>query len=274
MKSSYCLLCLLLVASASPRAHAQSDKKELLEVKPVLLDTPNSKGATLGLEYKLAGDLLKKSLTTNDSGNPGLDTSASIGELRVSVLGQGTLTVQKDSNPKDFLDFQLDAKYFLSTASSGTFSGGFFSKYEANQSLTSKQTVNGLRLTAGKLDLGARNAFFGLGLHYGQVTPKGDTLRKAALGTTNLRPYYRWDYEALYLLPMRWHSVTNLELNYRIFSETSAPLAVRNAGLATHTLATIRATLKNGMSLAYSYGKLPFDKTNDQIFTTGLSFGL
>jgi hypothetical protein len=271
MKTSYPLLSLLLLASTT-LVHAQTDKKELLEIKPVLLDTPNSKGATLGLEYKLAGDLLKKSLTTNDSGNAGLDTSASIGELRVSVLGQGTITVQKDSNPKDFLDFQLDAKYFLSTASSGTFSGGFFSKYEANQSLTNKQSVNGLRLTAGKLDFGARNAFFGLDLHYGQVTPKGDTLRKVALG--NLRPYNRWDYEALYLLPMRWHAVTNLELNYRVFSETGAPLAVRNAGLATYTLATIRATLKNGMSLAYSYGKLPFDKTNDQIFTTGLSFGL
>lgn len=65
-----------------------------------------------------------------------------------------------------------------------------------------------------------------------------------------------------------------VEFNFKYFAERNAPLQVRSADIAIFRLATIRLSLKNDFFIAYSYGKLPFDRTKDRIVQAGWSYKL
>jgi hypothetical protein len=113
-----------------------------------------------------------------------------------------------------------------------------------------------------------------LDVAYGRVDPKDDLERKTALGGAPLDAYYRWNIEVLYMYPVKSKNVSTVEFNYRYFLETNAPAAISNAGLDKHQLGTVLLRLKNEMFVAYSVGKLPFERKNDQIFQIGYSYKL
>ena len=74
------------------------------------------------------------------------------------------------------------------------------------------------------------------------------------------------------MVPIQSAAVHSVEFNYRYYRENGAPVAIRNAKLDEHQLATIRVGLKNDLFVAYSAGKLPFDRKNDQIIQIGFSY--
>lgn len=247
--------------------------KHSLEINPVVIDSKNGTGGTVGAEYKFKGNLLTKSFDSKDS-NDQIDPNATIGAAVIGYSGRGTVTASKARNPLNFLEFQLDAKLRYSGPKNGTVLGGLFTKYETNQSFTSKQFVYGLGGTYGKLSVLGQNDFVALDANYGRVDPKDDEVRKLALGAASLDPYYRWNLEFLYMVPIQSPVVKGVEFNYRYFLENNAPAAIKFAGLDKHELGTIRVGLKNDLFLAYSVGKLPFTNKNDQIIQLGFTYKL
>ena len=88
--------------------------------------------------------------------------------------------------------------------------------------------------------------------------------------------YRRWDLEAIYHhnlkgsiggLPLR-----SLEFQYRHFQELSPKAAIEAAGLDRHRLGTVRLNLGDDKFIAYSRGRLPFDKQSDRAVKIGVAF--
>ncbi|MFZ6756003.1 hypothetical protein ACO0K9_02195 [Undibacterium sp. Ji50W] len=254
-------------------AHADETKaapNPSLSINPVMIDSKNGSGSTLGLEYALSGKWKNLNLGSNDAGTDKIDPDATVGNAFVNYSAKGTVAASKDRNPKNLLEFELNGKY--------RFSGeidvlsGFFTKYETDQSFTNKQLVYGVTATIGKRNLLAKNDEFAFDAYYGRVDPKGDDERKKALGTTAMNPYNRWDLELLYLVQVKSSIIDTVEFNYRYYLENGASTAIKNADLDKFQLATIRIGLQKDLFIAYSAGKLPFNKKNDQIFQIGLSY--
>ena len=261
----------LIAPAFASSAETDTPGNSSFEFNPVVVDSKNGTGSTVGVEYKFKGNLLTKSFDSKESSNV-LDPNATIGSAVIGYSGSGTVAASKDRNPKNFLEFQLDAKLRYSGPGKGTVLGGIFAKYETNQSFTNKQFVYGLGGTYGKYAVFGENDFVAFDANYGRVDPKGDVERKSALGSAPIDPYYRWNLEFLYMVPIRSATVKSVEFNYRYFLENNAPAAIKSAALDEHQLGTIRIGLKNDFFLAYSAGKLPFDRKNTQIIQLGVSY--
>jgi len=269
----------LTLAIAGPVA-AQEEKakadetKPTFDIKPVVLDSDETDGATVGIEYDTKGTLWSRKLSQSDGGDDDLDTTVAVGKAQVNYKAKGVIAASADRNPKDFLDGQLsfDGSYF--TATSGGFKAGGFVRLESDQSFDETQVVYGGRVTWGKYDFPARNAFLALDLNYGQVDPGDDKNRKTTLGVTKLDSYDRWDFEALYIHQTGWSVAPTIELNYRYYYEPDAPAAIKAANLHKHHLASVRVGLKGDFFVGYSEGKLPFDRKKDHSLEIGLSYKL
>lgn len=268
---SVAALILLISKQALP---AESDSKSCAFCfNPTILDAKNGAGGTVGIEYSFKGELLSKNFSSQDTGNS-IDADATLGSAVIDYSGSGTVAASKERNPKNFLEFLLDAKGKYSVPRLGTLLGGLFTKYETDQSFDNRQAVYGLGATYGKFAAFGANDFIAVDANYGRVDPKEDAERKAALGTDTLDPYYRWNLEFLYMYPLKWKAVSTIELNYRYFRENGAPEAIKAANLDKFQLGSIRIGLQNDLFIAYSAGKLPFDRKNDNIFQIGFSYKL
>ena len=256
-------------------AHAQdTDPSAGFKLNPVVLDSNNKSGATVGLEYQFSGKKQLLDLTTNDSGSPVVDPDVAIGTIDLAYQGSGTVAASASRNPMNFLDAQssLDGSY--SGPRTGSMAGGILVKAEADQEFQQTQTLIGGHLTYAKFSVFGQNDFFAVDITYGRIDPGDDQNRKTALGTTELTAYYRWGGEVLYMYPTGWNFIETIELNYRIFYEPNAPTAIRAAHLETHQLGTIRIGLPANLFVAYSVGKLPFDVEDDHILALGFSYKL
>ena len=131
-----------LATSAPGMSLAASDIDSKFKLSPVVIDSKNGSGSTVGIEYKIKGDLLSKSFDSKDAGTT-IDPNATVGSAVIGYSASGTVAASKSRNPKNFLEFQLDAKLRRSVSGKGTVLGGFFSKYETNQSFDNKQFVYG-----------------------------------------------------------------------------------------------------------------------------------
>lgn len=261
----------LMLSSAASLAQTDAGSKSSFDFNPVVMDSKNGSGSTVGAEFKFKGNLLTKSFDSKDSGDV-LNPNATIGAAVIGYSGSGTVAASDTRNPKNFLEFQLDAKLCYSGPDKGTVLGGFFSKYEANQGFTNKQAVYGLGGTYGKYAVFGENDFVAFDANFGRVDPKDDTERASALGVATLDPYYRWNLEFLYMVPIQSANVKAIEFNYRYFQEVNASDAIKAATLDKQQLATLRVGLKNDFFLAYSAGKLPFNRKDDQIIQLGFSY--
>jgi len=260
---------LLVTTTKALSAEAEPATNRSLYLNPTVIDSRNGTGSTVGVEYKFKGYLLSRDFESQDNE---LDPNAIIGSTVIGYSGSGTVAASKDRNPKNFLEFMLDAKLKYSAPAAGTITGGLFSKYETNQSFSDKQFVYGLGATYGKYAAFGSNDFIAVDVAYGRVNPKDDSERKAALGGATLDSYYRLNLEFLIMYPLQTDNVSSVEFNFRYFVENNAPAAIRIAGLDKHQLGTILLNLKNDLYVAYSAGKLPFDRKNDQIFQIGYSY--
>lgn len=273
MKTTVLILSWAAMLFTSVASQAQSNAHTAFDVSPVVMDGKNDTGATVGLEYKLKGALLSRSFESKDSGNT-LNPNATVGGVEIGYSANGTVAASKERNPRNFLEFVLDAKLRYGTSGGGTVLGGGFAKYETDQSFANKQFVFGLGGTYGKYAVFRENDFIAFDANYGRVDPKEDAQREVVLGTTSLDPYYRWNLELLYMLPIHTAKVKSIEFNYRYFRETNAPAAIKSASLDEQQLGTVRVGLDKDLFLAYSAGKLPFDRRNDQVVQIGFSYKL
>ena len=260
----------LLVSEVAISAESDEEKNSF-ELNPVVIDSKNGTGATVGVEYKIKGTLLSKALGSKDT-TATINPNVTIWLTTIGYDSKGTVAISKDRNPKNFLKFLLNAKLLYSSPKAGIVKGGGYFQYETDQDFSNKQFVYDLGITYVKVSALLKNDSVSIDAHYGQVNPENDSERKAALDTTTLDSYYRWNLEFLYKCPLPWKTVRAVEFNYRCFLENNAPAAIKNSGLDKHELTTLFVRLKNDLFIAYSTGKLPFDRKNDKMFLIGFSF--
>ncbi|HMX37956.1 MAG TPA: hypothetical protein PKA94_11750, partial [Ferruginibacter sp.] len=59
---------------------------------------------------------------------------------------------------------------------------------------------------------------------------------------------------------------------YRFFTELNAPAPVKSAGLHRSSFFTCSVTGADTYFISYSYGRLPFDRTDNAIYEMGFRF--
>lgn len=239
-------------------------------VNPVLLDTDDSEGPRVALEYELSGSLWELDM----SGDGGLDPESTFAGAKLNYEGKGTIAASADRNPRNFLDLQVSFDGEYSNPALGTVIGGLVAKVEADQSFDSEQRVVGGHVTYGKENVLSDGDSIAFDVSYGAVDSVEDDARKAALGVTELDSFDRIQFEAYYSFPLPGPFTTGIQLNYRYYQEQDAPTAIEALGLDTAELATVAVFLPNDFFIAYSTGKLPFDLEDDQIFEIGFSYKL
>ena len=262
-------LAVLALAIAATSTWADDDNSSGFRIKPSVIQSTDGGGATLALDYSIKG-AIQRPLAGSDAGSPDIGTSS--GAFQIAWKGSGTIAADKDKNPRDFLDILGDLSFAYGSLA-GDFSAGGFVKYEADQSFSNKQSVYGARLTYAKIAMLAQSDEMFVDLHYGQVDPSKDSEREAA-GADPKKKYYRSDFEAYYMYPLKWNLLRRLELNYRYFRETSPPEVITAAHLETHILRIVRLGLMNDFFVAYSTGRLPFDHKDDKAVQLGWSYKL
>lgn len=271
-----CSLGLALATAAVGARAAEEPKQHSLELAPIVIDSQDGTGSTIGLQFALSGDLLPaaKPAAAAPSDTFEEPEKVLIKQYNVHYEAKGVVTADSERNPLNYIDAIVDAR-ILRNSPSGTFIGGAFLRYETDQSMDNRQSEYGVRGTYTRLHTVRENDTLGIDLKFGQVDPKEDELRQAALGTASLDTFYRWDAEFLYMLPISSDgTVRDFEFNYRYYLENSAPAAIKAADLDTHRMATFRLGLKGGLFIAYSTGTLPFDRESDRIYAIGFSYQL
>lgn len=257
---------MLLVASAS----RGQDKREIVnsfDVSPVALDSENTTKTSLGVEFDLKARFVEKKFSKPSTGP--IDPNARRGGASVDFALSGTATQNAEDNPKDLIETKLSGQYFSS--SKLNLKAGGFVQYETDQSLEDKQLVYGGTVTLEMNDLQAKN-IGALYANVGQVDPSKDTERQALLGTP-LDKYTRASVELFYSHNIGGNFDT-FEIDYKYYKELSPPAAIEAAGADTFKLATYRLGFMNNLFIAYATGKVPFDRTNDQIVELGFSYKL
>lgn len=265
-------LVIAMVSAVAANAGEQHD----FELEPVIVDSQDSTGSTLGLQFDISGDLLPPPKPA--SAAPSEDFEAPekvlIKQYNVHYEVKGVVTADSERNPLNYTVAIVDGR-MLWNATWGTVIGGAFLRYETDQSMDNRQSSYGLRGTYTRLHTLRENDQLGVDLKFGEVDPKEDQLRQAALGTTSLDKYYRWDAEFLYMVPLSSDgTVRDFEFNYRYYLEDNPPSAIEAANLDTHHMATFRLGLKGGFFVAYSTGTLPFDQESDRIYAIGYTYQL
>lgn len=248
-----------------------------LKLKPVLLEGSKSDGATLGLDYTY-NRKWAASGSLDDSGADTFDFEKAWSTDRlVELRSKGTIATSRERNPNKMIDMALDARYEIKPAASWSFGAGASLKAETDQGLDQRQFGYALQ-TRTFVNNPIGHGWGLLFLNYGQVDPAKDDQRKKALGGGDLKRFDRWDAEAVLHHDLKGSvggmKLDSIELQYRHFQEVAPSSAIRAAGLNRFRLGTVRVNLDDRMFVAYSRGRLPFDKQTDRTVKIGFSLKL
>jgi hypothetical protein len=238
--------------------------------KPSMLDTKDGSGTVLGAEYDAKVDW-KYSLAS-DRGSNDINPDVTLFRLGFVAAANGAVAIDKRRNPKNFSEGKVEGAVLWSNPTLAL-SAGPRIKFETDQSFQNKAFVIAGSVT-GMVCKGLTHAgCFVADVSYDNVDPKNDKERSAVLGSTR-EAFKRVSLELLYKQEFSWKAFHGLELNYRLFQELNAPAAVEIAKLDMFNLATIRLDLPSDFFVAYSAGKLPFDRKDDAIVQLGWSYKL
>lgn len=106
------------------------------------------------------------------------------------------------------------------------------------------------------------------------VKPAKDTIRKSLTGSN--KQFARFRFEAGFRTLLFNISNTTIYFNaaYRFFNELNAPAVVKAAHLDLSSFFTFSVTGADTYFISYSYGKLPFDRTDNAVYEMGFRFKL
>lgn len=104
------------------------------------------------------------------------------------------------------------------------------------------------------------------------VRPTRDTVRK--FFTTDNKQFARFRFEAGFRTLLANINNTPIHFNtaYRYFRELNAPSAIKAAALNRSSFFTFSVTGADTYFISYSYGRLPFDRTDNAIYEMGFKF--
>lgn len=106
------------------------------------------------------------------------------------------------------------------------------------------------------------------------VNPMKDSVRNVLTG--NMNPYARFRFETGFRTLLADLGKTTLHFNaaYRFFSEISPKEVVKAANLQHSSYFSFSVTASDTYFISYSYGKLPFDRTDNAIYEMGFKINL
>ena len=106
------------------------------------------------------------------------------------------------------------------------------------------------------------------------VKPTKDTVRKLLTGDSKQFARFRFEAGFRTLLFNAGNVTMHFNAAYRFFNELNAPTAVKAANLHRSSFFTFSVTGADTYFISYSYGKLPFDRTNNAVYEMGFKFKL
>lgn len=243
-----------------------------LDLRLVVIDGSKTAGSTIGLEYKY-GRKWAASGDSSEADSADFDFArVGLWDRTAEIRGQGTIAASAERNPNKLVDLTANVRY--DHQGDGWIAGlGASIKAETDQKLDDKQFVYGLQGRAWLNNpLGARGWAM-LYVNLGRVEPRGDAAREKALGRTGLPGYRRWDAELVVHKDLSGSigsfALSSLEFQYRYFAELSSPAAVVQSGLDKQRLGTLRVSFGDDKFLAFSRGRLPFDRQSDRAVKIG-----
>jgi hypothetical protein len=249
-------------------------KPVTVRIKPVLIDTGSTQGATLGVDYNIQA---KYSFSVGDKIGQGEDmftlddVNATLRSGQIDLRARGTLTSAKEKNPNKLLEFAAKGVYKINKEAYFLRLGAI-ATYETDQSFDNRQHMFGVTASVTKVSV-LRNGDAGtLILNYGSVKPSNDAERERVLG--NLDSFRRVNAELSYSIPVNRKQLRSIDFNYRHYQETGASGAIKAAGLDEQHLGLIRANLDQDFFIQYSRGALPFDLRSERAVKIGWSLKL
>lgn len=107
-----------------------------------------------------------------------------------------------------------------------------------------------------------------------QVAPSKDSLRRNLTG--NEKSFTRFRFEAGFrtLITNVTNTPVHFNAAYRYFNQLNAPDAIKQANLKRYSYFTCSVTAAQMYFFSYSYGKLPFDRSDNGIYELGFKFNL
>lgn len=269
------LLCANFVFINSLVVFGQANKNKLInnfDIKPIIVAEKESDKSSIGLNYLISGNLIEDNLNKGESEDMEYNPDVIISKLYVKYQSNGTILINKKNNPLNFLESSISGEYFYSSNALSML-GGIFYKYENDQDFSNKQTVFGVNITLVKYGFGGMNNYIAIKNNIGLVDPATDSIRTNVL-KGELKSFYRYELEFMLNINLGFADLETFEFNYKLFNEINAPKEIKNAVLDKYELSTFRLGFKNNIYLAYSIGKLPFDKKDNYIFEIGFSYKL
>lgn len=267
-----------LAQEPAPAAPTSADDSPTLRegffVEPVILTTDGQDGSTIGLAYQLR-HVWGTPAGFGDRGSEVITVDGAYSGFNLEVSGSGVIAADADRNPENFLNLSVAANWLNHSLEMGDLVVGGFVKGEADQTFENQHWVYGARGTwVNHGVFRGDHDWLAFDVRYGRVVPGEDVERQTALGATDLDDFDRVEFEAAYGLNLRAGPVRTIELNYRYFQEIDAPAAISAADLDTFQLATIRLGFGGPFFAAYSDGRLPFDRQNEQTIKVGFTYEL
>lgn len=285
------LIFVSLILSMSVTAHSEESKEsDNYTFKPVILDGSDGASAVLGLRYGYDNKWIflehEPSNSTSDPDTFGapLDVVDQLTEKNgfVSLKLDGLWTNDEEINPESFSKLNFDIGYEISIKDNiatpenegKDIDFGLQLSVEGDQNFDNTQNIAALQ--AGFLIGDAADSYFAGNLAYGEVDASKDDVRKAV---TDQETFDRASAElhlqyAFKQKTGRKYSPKSISLNLRHYGEIDAPDTVKMAELDKYQWGVLRLKFEQGIYIAYSEGKLPFDADTSSVLEVGFSHNL
>ena len=104
------------------------------------------------------------------------------------------------------------------------------------------------------------------------VIPSKDSVRKSLIG--NADPFPRFKFETSFRTFISRIKKQNIFFNadYRFYRELDAPTQIKNTSLNSANFLAMSLQSTSGVFVGYSFGRLPFDAKDDQVFSLGFNY--
>ncbi|BCD99844.1 hypothetical protein [Marinagarivorans cellulosilyticus] len=258
------------------RTHSEK-WKEGYTISPVMLDSENSSGSSLGLKYDFS-----RTYKFDGSDATVGDDQITPRQIDEAIYGpywftkyrvNGVWTPDEIENPLATSNAKLKVGW-------GRFQKGYefgasgIGGFEGDQDFSNRQNLYGLELYLfSSFSENDNGTFADISVNFEQIDASDDKNRAVL---TDVSEFDRLSGEFTFSYKLEGNfasktSITSMQFNYRYFAEQDAPDAIEATGLDTYKLATYLIKFEKGLYVAYSTGALPFDKIDDRVFEVGFS---
>ncbi|TQV87577.1 hypothetical protein [Aliikangiella coralliicola] len=266
----------------------KNSEKEGYTLKPVLLDGSNSNSIALGIEYGLSNGWVFKGEEDEyaDSDSDVDENGYWVDDVNKKVRRNsgylkyelsGVWTSEEETNPESFSKVKIELGYdYFRPSDSWNKDFDFYLAYsmEGDQDFDNRQEVTSASFSG--YFGNPKGTYIVSIIELGQVDASENEQRMAL---TTIDKFDRLSGEVAFKYKLdfgesRKYKPKSIGINYRYFSEKSAPQSIKSAGLDKFKRYSIVLKFEHGLYIAYSKGELPFDLQEEKVLKVGLTHNL